>query len=351
MKKKYTPTRMHTQDTTPVKKQLMKRAAISALVILAVLLIGYVLSSVGAADISTSEKVAQVTTAQQSVKSEPADTRTQTEQITSAIWNRLERRLTSFTPAKPAAAAQKTATQRSGLGNRLAALILGAGKPTEGQVLMFTNGRYTWQSLSVTGQAPELTNATAHVSGYGRRPFPINAGQVLRSAAGGTQPTVERHYAGGGRGGGGATATSGGSTTNVTNVTNNYTTVGGGATFIGLSTATNYTGLFSYSGSSGYAAANAICTAAFAGSHMCTADEILQTVATKNITTLFSGVADAWIAQGPPGFTADSNDCRGWTSANTAHLGAWWDFDAATGGIGYLTSCATTKPIACCKVQ
>ncbi len=224
------------------------------------------------------------------------------------------------------------------------------GKPQNGQVLMYVNGRLEWHDLVSAAMNSGSTEGSVHISGGGRKPvYPINGSEALHSAAGGgTSP--DRHYGGGG----GNNASTSASTTSVTNNYTTYNTTTGGsgsATFVGTTPVTTYSGQFTSGLKTGYDAANTICAAAYTGSHMCRTDEILDTIATKDISTLFSGIADAWIAEGPPGFTADSNDCRGWTSANLAHLGPWWDFATSGGGIGYLTNCSTTKPIACCKVQ
>ncbi len=216
-------------------------------------------------------------------------------------------------------------------------------------MLMYTNGRLGWRDLAYDTVLQNLSEGSVNISGYGRKPYkyPIDARSVLHSAAGG-QTSPERHY-----GGGGGSTSSASTTVNNYYTTNNTTTGGSGsiATFIGTTPLTTYTGLFSSGAKTGYDAGNAICAAAYTGSHFCRTDEILETIASESISTLFSGVADAWIAEGPPGYTADSNDCRGWTSANLAHLGPWWDFSTSGGGIGYLTNCSTTKPLACCKVQ
>lgn len=227
-----------------------------------------------------------------------------------------------------------------------------AGKPQDGQVLMYVNGRLEWHDLVTAAMNTNSTEGSVHISGRGRKPiYPINGSEALHSAAG-SEVSPERHYGGGG-GRNSGSDTTGGTTTNVTNNYTTYNTGGSGssATFIGTTPITTYNGQFTSGLKTGYDAANTICAAAYTGSHMCRTDEILNTIATKDISTLFSGIADAWIAEGPPGFTADSNDCRGWTSSNLAHLGPWWDFSTSGGGIGYLTNCSTTKPIACCKAQ
>jgi len=104
----------------------------------------------------------------------------------------------------------------------------------------------------------------------------------------------------------------------------------------------------------GYQAANEICTHAFTGSHMCQVDEIISSVE-QNLTS-FTGMINGWASMGAPGYTADANDCGGWTSGDGSDLGSWWEFStdggvtiASGGGKGFLTSCSTVQPIACCR--
>lgn len=287
---------------------------------------------------------------------------------------------------------------------RLAA-ILGSGEP--GQVLIFEAGRPQWRNL----QEMTRTGAgrkPAEMRGGGGTEHGSAPSGVDRSVGGGGGG---RSYGGGG-GGGGSRQESVSSVTNITqivggdsvwegssglvylstsadfvgigtatpetelevigtasassltvsdlidcdnlvtdangNVSCGSGVVGSNGVFVGTTTVTTYDGSFSDSGKVGYDAANALCDAEFTGSHFCRTDEILSTIATENIATLFSGVPDAWIAEGPPGFTADSNDCRGWTSNAATHLGPWWDFSISGGGVGYLTNCSTVKPLACC---
>jgi len=97
----------------------------------------------------------------------------------------------------------------------------------------------------------------------------------------------------------------------------------------------------SYDGSQGgYAAANQLCANNYLGSHVCVTDEI--------ITTIREGLtppSNAWLIEGPPGYTAYANDCDGWTTNNNTKLGAYWSSDNK----GWLTNCATQKPFACCR--
>lgn len=104
-------------------------------------------------------------------------------------------------------------------------------------------------------------------------------------------------------------------------------------------------GNFSHGGKVGYQAANDACESEFTGSHFCFSGEIIRIIATEDIS-YFSG--NAWIAEGPPGFTANSNDCNGYVSSNNAFLGAFWVFNPAGGGAGWLTACNGIKPISCC---
>ncbi|OGJ81335.1 hypothetical protein A3J91_02410 [Candidatus Peribacteria bacterium RIFOXYC2_FULL_58_10] len=104
----------------------------------------------------------------------------------------------------------------------------------------------------------------------------------------------------------------------------------------------------------GYKAGNEICAHEFTGSHMCQVDEIIATV--EQDMTAFSGEENGWASMGAPGYTADANDCAGWTSADESYLGSWWEFSsdggvtvAPGGGKGFLTNCAVSQPIACCR--
>ena len=120
--------------------------------------------------------------------------------------------------------------------------------------------------------------------------------------------------------------------------------------FIGTSTATT-DGAFSYSGYVGYEAGNHICADEYAGSYMCRTHEILQTIEQDDISYWGDDISNAWIAEGPPGYTYDSNDCNGWTDNNSAKLGAFWLFNSNGGGAGWLVNCAMVKPVACCSWQ
>lgn len=120
--------------------------------------------------------------------------------------------------------------------------------------------------------------------------------------------------------------------------------------FVGV-TSTQYTGIISNGTNTGYIAANDICDAEFAGSHMCQAGEVINSLADGPAFAKFAlpnNVA-GWTSEGAPGFTSNSNDCGGWRSESSDFLGAWWEFEEVEGGQGYLTACTSTLPIACCS--
>lgn len=129
-------------------------------------------------------------------------------------------------------------------------------------------------------------------------------------------------------------------------VANNLSSV-----FVGLTSLT-YRGDFSTGSYRGYVAANKICQAQYLGSHFCTTDEILNTIQVKeaDLTTLFIDGSYGWLAEGPPGFTANANDCVGWTSSSSVNTyGPFWIFNTSTGGEGYLSPCGQQRNLSCCK--
>lgn len=119
--------------------------------------------------------------------------------------------------------------------------------------------------------------------------------------------------------------------------------------FIGTTTATT-DGSIATGTLQGYAAANNICAYEYPDSHFCRTYDILVTIEQDDIS-IFGGGDNAWIAEGPPGYTYDSNDCQGWTSDVSTHLGAFWAFDDDGGGMGWLVNCQQVKPVACCSWQ
>lgn len=91
------------------------------------------------------------------------------------------------------------------------------------------------------------------------------------------------------------------------------------------------------------------------GSHVCTPDEMINSynhgvVGTSPIYT-YTDTPNLWINNGPPGFTASANDCKGWSVTERGadadpNFGAMWIFSKKAGG---LTPCQTGKKFACCK--
>ncbi len=106
---------------------------------------------------------------------------------------------------------------------------------------------------------------------------------------------------------------------------------------------------------SNYATVNGYCDLAIPGSHICTPDEMMNSYnhGTLGVSPVFTYVTspNLWINNGPPGYTASANDCKGWTeitegSAQDPNFGAMWVFSKNLGG---LTPCQTGKKFACCK--
>jgi len=109
----------------------------------------------------------------------------------------------------------------------------------------------------------------------------------------------------------------------------------------------------------GYDQANALCSGGagdVANSHVCTPDEMANSYnhGTVGVSPIFTYNTSKmlWINSGPPGYTANSNDCNGWKSINagtdpeSTNYGAVWNFSTRAGG---LTPCKADKKFACCK--
>ena len=124
-----------------------------------------------------------------------------------------------------------------------------------------------------------------------------------------------------------------------------------GAVFVDT-TASTYDGL-----RGGYAGVRNICTGtgsagqALAGSHVCSAEEILESIKCGSpsapISPIYTASGFAWVNNGPPAYLAQANDCQGWIN-NTDAYGAMWEF-GDNGGKGVLTGCNTLRAFACCK--
>ncbi|MFH1046871.1 MAG: hypothetical protein V1738_01085 [Patescibacteria group bacterium] len=129
-----------------------------------------------------------------------------------------------------------------------------------------------------------------------------------------------------------------------------------GPTFVGLTVTGGQNSLGSYRPSdvAGYYGANNRCAADYTGAHVCTANELLESIrcsaATHPIRLVPSGTR-AWVNAGPPGHTSNYSDCEGWISSAATSYARYWIFDTVTGGRGTGVSCNTINGIqfACCK--
>lgn len=102
----------------------------------------------------------------------------------------------------------------------------------------------------------------------------------------------------------------------------------------------------------GYEGANSLCDSHYNGSKVCTFRDLKNTIEQKNVSNISAWSGTAWIAGGAPGFTAESNDCSGFTSNSTSGVyGRIWNFDidSVDTGKGVLNVCSSTNFFACCK--
>lgn len=111
----------------------------------------------------------------------------------------------------------------------------------------------------------------------------------------------------------------------------------------------------------GYRGGHDRCVRAFTGSHMCSTQEILNSVScgtSAGTSAVFQalppavggGPGRAWIANGAPALPTQTNDCNGWTygDASATVNGVAWAFDV-NGGVGWAQTCNSLYPIACCR--
>jgi len=117
----------------------------------------------------------------------------------------------------------------------------------------------------------------------------------------------------------------------------------GGSAIYATSTPSTYNGL-----QSGYSGANALCAATLAGTHVCTTEEILYSINNGSGSSIPVGTT-LWVSNGPPAYTANANDCIGWTSSTAGNYGTVWIKLSSGDGFGSLNSCATARSYACCQ--
>jgi len=134
--------------------------------------------------------------------------------------------------------------------------------------------------------------------------------------------------------------------------TNCFNPSGGWNSVSYFATVTSSTYNGNNNGHPGYAYAHDRCKDQLAGSHVCTAEEILNTI--RDGKTMPS--VDVWIFNGPPGYTAMANDCDGRRSVvgsgTYAAYGSYWqmsDTSYLPHGRGLLYTCDKYLRFACCK--
>jgi len=121
--------------------------------------------------------------------------------------------------------------------------------------------------------------------------------------------------------------------------------VGSSIGYFATVTSGTYTG--NNNGHPGYDYAHGRCNAQLAGSHVCTAEEILNTI--RDNKTLPS--VNVWIFNGPPGYTAAANDCEARsTNSESDKYGAYWEAPTTDRpkGRGLLVHCDASLNLACC---
>jgi hypothetical protein len=108
------------------------------------------------------------------------------------------------------------------------------------------------------------------------------------------------------------------------------------------------------SGHPGYEYANGLCNVASPGSHVCTPDEMLNTISAGLGDRIATSTIGIWIFNGPPGFTANAMDCSGRTVGMVGtgfdDYGTIWVKPTGSGhGYGSLAFCKDSYKFACCK--
>jgi hypothetical protein len=122
--------------------------------------------------------------------------------------------------------------------------------------------------------------------------------------------------------------------------------------FVGVTGTAVDGALTGQSSGGGYAGMKAQCNSFFAGSHVCSAKEIIYSYEEKPsgpISNPLYSSAIAWINNGPPAYTKTvSNDCSSWADKTTKVFGAIWLF-ANTNKYGLISPCKFSYAVACCS--
>lgn len=117
---------------------------------------------------------------------------------------------------------------------------------------------------------------------------------------------------------------------------------------------------FAYKSPMDYRQVNAACQNTFPDSHVCTPPEMANSYnhGTPGVSPVYlhSGADTLWINSGPPGFTANSNDCQGWivnpsgpnaSPVSNPNYGTVWDFQLQRGEVRPCN--ISDKRFACCQ--
>lgn len=100
----------------------------------------------------------------------------------------------------------------------------------------------------------------------------------------------------------------------------------------------------------GYFAANDACNNSFSGAHVCSSQEIFNSMNDATAKALLiSTTGEYWISNGMSEGAYSTNDCEGWTSTAVANYGAVWVFAINGGKSGLRTCNNATRKFACCK--
>lgn len=129
-------------------------------------------------------------------------------------------------------------------------------------------------------------------------------------------------------------------------------TVPGAGFFIGKTNLT-YTANVVYSNSTGYDAANKICSSEYYGSHLCTEFEMIGSISSGNISSISDWNGVSWVSAGGAKFSpaeTPANDCNGFTHGVPGNfLGTFWIFEKPNGGKSALGHCGNDFALACCR--
>jgi len=122
--------------------------------------------------------------------------------------------------------------------------------------------------------------------------------------------------------------------------------------FFNVTTGT-HTGDLAYGGYIGYEAGNEICDSNWTGTHLCSQEEIIQTIQAKNVSLIPEWTGTFYISTGGGKYApADLpvNDCNGWTHGTAgSYLGSFWLPSTNGGGKGGVAHCGNERTLSCCK--